>query len=89
MSEFYNKQAGSGAWGYATLANYNDIQAAAPMAPVPSGTPSMAMTVVPTFGAPGYDTLMHGMKVPTSGSYFQIQNAYPQKCTGFTSRLCG
>jgi hypothetical protein len=91
MSEFYNRSSAGGGCSYASLAQYNQGYGAAAMAPVPATTPSMATTIVPTFGAPGYDTLQHGANVPGCGGYFNIKMAYPQydnNCTAFTSRMC-
>lgn len=76
---------------YATLSHYNQGYGAGPMAPIPSGTPSQAVQIVPTYGAIGYNTLQHGTKYPSCSGYFDISNAYPNfpNCTKFTSRLCG
>jgi hypothetical protein len=53
--------------------------------------PSMATVVVPTFGAPGYDTLLHNQPRPSGVNYFNITSAYPQygnSCTAFATRMC-
>lgn len=75
--------------GYAMLGTYNmGTQWTAPQA----FAPSMATVVVPTFGAPGYDTLLHNQAQPSGGGYFNIMTAYPSfaadQCTAFSSRMC-
>ena len=75
--------------GYAQLGTYNmGTQWTAPQA----FAPSMATVVVPTFGAPGYDTLLHNQPQPNGSGYFTITTAYPafssKNCTRFSQRLC-
>jgi hypothetical protein len=80
---------------YNTLGNYNSMMRQGAMhqgihPPVPAGTPSMRVQIVPTYGMPGYETLTHGDKCGC-GDYFSIGNAYPNyanNCTRFTQRLC-
>ena len=91
-SEYSGGTVGSGGCSYATLCAYNQGYGAGAMAPVPVGTPSMAVQVVPTFnGLPGYNTLTHN-KPYGCGGYFNIQDAYPNfpsNCSKYTQRLCG
>lgn len=75
--------------GYAMLGTYNmGTQWTAPQA----FAPSMATIVVPTFGAPGYNTLLHNQQVPSGSGYFTIQSAYPSyqtdECTTFAASMC-
>ncbi len=86
---------------YASLKNYNEGFGRGPVAPVPTGTPSMAVQTVPAYCPnnpvgtaypPKYDTLQHG-KPYNCGGYFGIMSAYPAaagtKCaTTFTNRPC-
>lgn len=78
---------------YSTLGNYNsfdDPQARGIHPPVPAGTPSMAIQVVPVFGMPGYEALTHGDLLNGSG-FFTISSAYPSfpgSCDRFARRLC-
>lgn len=91
-SEYSGGSVSSGGCSYASLGHYNQGIGMGAMAPVPSGTPSMAVQVVPTFGSPSYNTLQHGQKYPSCSGYFSISSAYssfPNNCTRFTSRLCG
>lgn len=79
----------NGSPGYSTLGTYNKgTQWTAPQA----FAPSMATIVVPTFGAPGYDTLLHNQSQPNGSGYFNIMTAYPSfaanNCTSFSNRLC-
>lgn len=86
---------------YASLKNYNEGFGRGPVAPVPTGTPSMAVQTVPAYCPnnpvgtaypPRYNTLQHGEPY-TCGGYFGIMSAYPAaagtKCaTTFTNRPC-
>ncbi len=82
----------SGAY-YNTLNSYNsfgDQRFAGIHPPVPAGTPSMAIQVVPVYGMPGYEALTHGNKGNGEG-HFTISSAYPNygsNCTVFAKRLC-
>lgn len=73
---------------YRTLAAYNP-QA---QAPVPKGTASMAVQVVPSFGNSGfgYKALQHGDGAPSCAGYFGISRAYPNQgqCGQYASRAC-
>ena len=78
---------------YNTLGNYNSYGTPAGRGihpPVPAGTPSMAIQVIPVYGAPGYETLSHDNRL-SAGGHFTIQNAYPNyanNCDKFAQRLC-
>jgi len=91
MSRQYNDgdNCGVGACAYASLANYNNgSQGMSP--PVPRGTVS-GFYVVPAYGAPGYNTLMHD-SAPSCSGYFNIGAAYgtsADNCgTQFVRKLC-
>lgn len=90
-NEYNNFSHGGPSCTYASLGNYNQGMGAGPMAPVPSGVPSMKYQIVPVYGSMGYDSLTHGRRTPTCNGYFSIGDAYPtypDKCTSFTTRLC-
>ena len=56
----------------------------------PGQNPGMSTTVVPAYGAPGYNTLTHGAAPGCSG-YFGIGAAYqdyPDSCTKNNNRPC-
>lgn len=81
---------------YNTLDNYNSAQSSSQMRdsgihpPVPAGTPSMKVQVVPQYGMIGYEALTHDGRCDCGG-HFTITNAYPaygNNCTKFTQRLC-
>lgn len=81
---------------YNTLSEMNSSQSASKMrasgiqAPVPAGTPSMALQVIPVYGGIGYEALTHDGRI-NYGGYFSIGSAYPNfknNCTKFTKRLC-
>ena len=58
--------------------------------PLPNGTPSMAIQVVPVYGMPGYEALTHDNQMNGSG-YFSIGAAYPSypsSCDRFVQRPC-
>lgn len=86
-SEFSNNINLSNA-GYARLGSYNiGTQWTAPQA----FAPSMATIVVPSYGAPGYQTLLHDQQYPSGGGYFTIGAAYPEnQCSSvrFSERMC-
>ena len=74
---------------YATLSNYNNgSQGMNP--PLRKGDVSGSY-IVPSYGAPGYGTLMHGA-APSCSGYFDINDAYKNKggrCnTQFVRKLC-
>ena len=90
--EYVGAAVKSAACNYASLGSYNQGYGAGVMAPVPAGVPSMAVQIVPTYSAPGYNALTHGQQVPGCGGHFTISNAYPSyanNCTRYTTRLCG
>jgi hypothetical protein len=81
---------------YNTLGNYNSSESSDKMLysgihpPVPAGTPSMRVQVIPVYNMPGYEALTHNGRC-TSGGHFNISSAYPNfanNCTRFTQRLC-
>lgn len=79
----------SNSCSYATLSNYNHRnQGTSP--PLRKGDVSGSY-VVPSYGAPGYDTLSHGVAHSCSG-YFDVNDAYKSKggsCnTQFVRKLC-
>lgn len=90
MSEYYKSSVGSASCGYATLGAYN-MGAGGPLAPVPATTNASGQIVVPQYGASGYNTLTHNVKVPSCSGHFNIQNAYPNaegNCVSFVARSC-
>lgn len=68
-----NAAVGAPSCSYANLAAYNN-GGKGMQPPVPRGTVS-GVYVVPNYGAPGYDTLMHG-SAPSCSGYFNIDGAY-------------
>lgn len=67
---------GGSSCSYATLSHYNHGSKGM-QPPVPKGTVSGAY-IVPSYGAPGYGTLMHGA-APSCSGYFDIGDAYKNK----------
>jgi len=81
---------------YNTLSNYNTAESASKMQssginpPIPAGTPSSKIQVVPVYGGIGYESLTHDGRI-NYGGHFNITNAYPNyknNCTKFVKRLC-
>jgi len=78
---------------YMSLGNYNSFGQAGARGihpPLPAGTPSMAIQMVPVYGMPGYEALTHDQRNSGEG-HFTITDAYPNygnNCTKFTQRLC-
>ncbi len=69
MSEYTNTTSRAGA--YSSLMNYNNGQAMAPV----SNKVVTGVMVVPSWGAPGVDTLTHNQGA-SRGGYFSIESAY-------------
>lgn len=91
----YNKPTVSGSGcSYATLDNYNQnyFGRGTVGAPVMSQTRSNEIVVIPSYGGPGYNTLMHQNR-PTCAGYYSINSAYPSyssnTCGQYSSNLCG
>lgn len=89
MSEFNNSTVNGSACAYANLNNYNNgVQGMRP--PVPASTVS-GQYIVPNYGAPGYNTLMHN-NAPSCSGYFNIQSAYGNDGSGcntqYSTKLC-
>jgi hypothetical protein len=79
---------------YNTLDAYNSLMYPASQStihpPIPAGTPSMAVQIIPVYGMPGYDALTHNNAVNGTG-HFTITSAYPNygdNCTRFAERTC-
>ena len=77
---------------YNTLGSYNSFGnlSAGVNPPLPAGTPSMAIQMVPVYGMPGYEALTHGNRGNGSG-YFSIGSAYPDypvRCDAMSPRAC-
>ena len=78
---------------YQTLGSYNSFNTKSLNTihpPVPNGTPSMQIQVVPIFSMPGYEALTHDNSMNGSG-YFTINSAYPnfpRSCDRFAQRAC-
>lgn len=78
---------------YNTLSQYNSFDSVNGRGihpPVPVGTPTMAIQVVPVYGMPGYEALTHG-GVTNGEGHFTILGAYPSypgSCDKFAQRLC-
>ena len=74
---------------YAALGCYNPNNM---MAKVQPGT-TAGVFITPNYGAIGYDTLLHGKRIPGCGSYFNIVDAYGKGAatcsTSYTTRMCG
>lgn len=91
MSEYNNSITSGPSCAYARLGSYNKGHGAGAMAPVPATTTS-GVYVVPTYSAPGYNTLMHGKKVPGCFPYFGLQAAYGKGANNckqsYTTKLC-
>lgn len=91
MAEYNNSSVSAGACAYATLSHYNNGSQGLNKVPVPRSTVS-GVYVVPTYGAPGYNTLTHGNAAPSCSGFFNIGNAYGKganNCnTQFVKRLC-
>lgn len=92
-SEYSRPTVTSGGCSYATLDNYNQNYFGRGMvgAPTMSQTRSHEIYVVPSYGGPGYDKLMHA-KYPSCSGYYDVNSAYPNypnACGRFSSRLCG
>jgi hypothetical protein len=89
MSEYYNSSVNGLSCSYATLAHYNNGSAGM-RPPVPATTVS-GKYIVPTWSAPGYNTLMHN-DVPSCSGYFNIQAAYGKDAgscsTKYVTKLC-
>jgi hypothetical protein len=69
---------------YSTLSCYNPLSAAQ------AKYTGVAKQIIPSYSAPGYNTLQHGAK-PT-GEYFSYGNAYgyASGCNQkYTARVCG
>ncbi len=83
----YNNNTGGAPCSYTTLCNYSD-SSFGPGKPRPVG----GVYVVPTYSAPGYDTLNHNGQ-GGCGSYFNINSAYGAdagQCNqAYTTSLCG
>ncbi len=84
------------ACSYTTLSDYNSSESASKMSqsgispPVPAGTPSMRVQLIPVYGGLSYEALNHDGRCGCGG-HFTIENAYPNygnNCTKFTQRLC-
>jgi hypothetical protein len=97
--EYSNAVVSSNGCSYATLNHYNEnYSGRRPVnAPVPSQTRSNQIVIVPSFGGPGYQSLMHsqnsgcGRKTPSCSGYYSVYNAYPSSsnaCAQFSSRMC-
>jgi len=90
--EYTNPTVGSGGCSYATLNNYNQnyFGRGGVGAPVLSQTRSNEIVVVPSYGGPGYNSLMN-QKQPTCSGYYSVNSAYPNypSCGQFSSRMCG
>lgn len=89
MSEYNNTTVGGFGCSYATLSNYNNgNQGVRPAMPASSVS---GHYIVPSYSAPGYDTLSHG-SAPSCSGYFSVQNAYGGKdgsCgTNYVQNLC-
>ena len=86
-SEYNNSTSAYSACNYATLSSYNMGKSGVP---VPKGNVS-GVYVVPTYSAPGYNTLIHNAQ-PSCGGYFDIGDAYRSKSgscnTQFVKKLC-
>ena len=70
---------------YSTLSCYNPMQSASGQY---QGT---AKQIIPTYGAPGYNTLQHGTSAPVGG-HFNYSQAYGgvSGCNQqYTVRVCG
>lgn len=64
---------------YASLQGYNQAYyGTSVMAPVPVSAPSMSTVVVPSFGAPGYDVLMHSRDNGANCTWAQKQGCHQQ-----------
>lgn len=77
----------AGGCGYPSLGCYNPQSAASGQALPPTGK-----QIIPTYDAPGYNTLQHGAKNPSCGGHFSYMNAYShaQGCNqNYTTRVCG
>ena len=89
MNEYTNVAVGNGC-AYRTLNNYNQMgKGTSP--PVPPTT-VIGKYIVPMYGAPGYNTLTHGLKGPSCSGFFNIVDAYgkgAENCsTQYATRLC-
>ena len=86
--EYTKPTAGGAACTYASLCDYNQGGA---MAPVPHGA-ATGKYIVPQYKAIGYDALSHGGMGSCAG-YFNINSAYGQgagKCNqAYVTSLCG
>ena len=90
----------SSACNYTTLGHYNAVnpgtvehaRASASAHPIGPGGERQGFYIVPTWGAPGYDTLTHGLRAPTCSGHFNISQAYGANAascnTTFVERLC-
>lgn len=92
-SEYTRPTVASGGCSYTTLDNYNQnyFGRGAVGAPNMAQLRSNEVVVVPSYGGPGYNTLMH-QKQPTCSGYYDISSAYPSypnTCGQFSARLCG
>lgn len=76
------KQMGVGCSQYTTLSGYNGGQCARGIRPPVPTTNVSGFYIVPSYSAPGYNTLQHGggddgcCNGGSSSSYFQIGKAY-------------
>ncbi len=76
---------------YALLNNYNSSVPGMMRMPYVNPQVTIGSYIVPNYGSPGYNTLMHGLSRSGSG-YFDITSAYgagAQNCnTQFLQRAC-
>jgi hypothetical protein len=88
MSEYNNSAVNGASCSYANLSHYNQGCA---KAPAPSANNVCGMYIVPTYSAPGYNTLTHG-GAPSCSGYFNIKGAYGANAgscnTRYVQKLC-
>jgi len=73
MSEYNNSTVGGVGCSYASLSSYNNGNKG--VRPAMQATNVSGKYVVPSYSAPGYNTLSHNV-APTCSGYFSIQAAY-------------
>ena len=91
--EYTRPSVASGGCSYSTLYNYNQDYYGRGLvgAPTLAQARSHETIIVPSYGGPGYQNLVHST-TPTCTGYYSIDSAYPSypnACGQFNSRLCG
>jgi len=88
-TEYNNSAVSSGGCNYASLARYNANKGVSGI-PVPRTNVS-GVYLVPTYGAPGYNTLTHN-SAPSCSGFFNINTAYGQNAnncnTQYVKSMC-